>query len=344
MNTIMLVTSVKALEESLLLELRSRTDADQFGLRVAYSGEEAAHVLATTPVDLVLADLTVSDAEAPGWLSLLREARPDAPFLVLAEKDAAPNLAGLKGIWLARKPAEPKKILDAAISITGKEAKAYAAGAHIGYFLQIITSDQKTCSLTVRSRGRIGTLFFLQGQLIDAFFGSLRGREAALAVLCWQEKANIEVRKLYSARRRSIREPVDALIMESCRLKDSGAEQVPAKRQQFQVSGELLSLILSVEGLREMAVILRDGTLLAQKQSGDHLGALLAYMSMEFERVRTLMDWTGPTHIVINNKSGEKLIILFGQQIVVGLQTFATVSTTQVINMLSHSVQSARVA
>ncbi len=50
----------------------------------------------------------------------------------------------------------------------------------------------------------------------DIYHGNSSGKVAALAVLCWQDKANIEVRKLYGAKKRVIKDSVDALIMESC--------------------------------------------------------------------------------------------------------------------------------
>ncbi len=340
----MLVTPDKSFEDAIRAALRASESAAAFGLRCAQTGVEAAHMLATTPVDMVIADIVVSDEEAPNWLSSMREARPDAPFLLLAAKDSAPHLSGFKGVWLARKPAPAAKLIEAVVSITKKEAKAFVAGTHIGQFIQVITSDGKTCSLTVRSRGRVGTLYFIQGQLVDAVFGSQSGRDAALLILCWQEEANIEVRKLYCLRKRTIKDPVDSLIMESCRLKDGAQTAQPSVQGgKGRISSDLLAMLLSVEGMTKMAVVMRDGTLVAQKNRGDHLGSLITYMSMELERIRSLLEWTGPNSIVLTCKSGDKYIVIFGPEIIVGLKTLATVSAPQTLATLSNAVLRAKI-
>lgn len=344
MLTIMLVTGDKSLEDALADAIKARNDADGFGLRTVSTAAEAAHILTTTPVDMVIADMAVPDEEAPRWLSSMRDSRQDAPFLLLADKSAAPALSGFKGIWLVRKPAPPAKLFEAAVTIAQKEAKAFVAGAHIGHFIQVITSDNKTCSLTARSRGRVGTLYFMQGQLVDAVYGNYRGKDAALYILCWQEEANIEVRKLYGIRKRVIRESVDALIMESCQMKDGApVETARAQTGKHRISSDLLAMILSIEGLVRMAAIMRDGTLVAQKNSGDHLGSLMTYMSMELERVRSLLDWTGPDHMVLTCKTGEKYIIIFGPAIIVGLQTAPMVSAAEVVSTLSNAVLKAKI-
>ncbi|PLX44311.1 MAG: hypothetical protein C0609_06000 [Deltaproteobacteria bacterium] len=182
---------------------------------------EGKRFLVANPLDLVIADLPPGEIDPRSWVRKLRKARPDAPLLVMIEKDASHDFKGLKGVWLVRKPAPLGKLAEAAINIAKKESKAFLKGMHIGNFTQVVSNDAKTCSLTVRSGKAEGILHFIKGQLYDATCGDKSGRDAAVEILSWQDEVNTELRKLYFVPERTVNDSIDSLIIASIQYADS---------------------------------------------------------------------------------------------------------------------------
>jgi hypothetical protein len=62
-------------------------------------------------------------------------------------------------------------------------------GISLAAFLQLLEMENKTCTLTVRSRGKEGHLYFVKGELMQADTGEVKGEEAALAIVAWDNVA-----------------------------------------------------------------------------------------------------------------------------------------------------------
>jgi len=118
-----------------------------------------------------------------------------------------------------------EKLLDFALTVEriyeGLEAKTngFISGVSLPSFLQLIEVEQKTCLLTIRDKGRSGSLYFQAGQLIDAELEDLRGDAAALEIASWEEP-EIEITPKYKKRAQRIDSPLHFILMEACRLKD----------------------------------------------------------------------------------------------------------------------------
>ncbi len=52
-------------------------------------------------------------------------------------------------------------------------------------FLQVIEMEEKTCTIEITSKGKIGYLHLKDGQLIDAEANELTGDSAAIEILGW---------------------------------------------------------------------------------------------------------------------------------------------------------------
>jgi twitching motility two-component system response regulator PilG len=100
-------------------------------------------------------------------------------------------------------------------------------GIAIDSFVQLIESEEKTCTAKVASTDRCGYLYFDKGLLVDAQLREMRGEQAALEILGWQ---NVQIEVLYSAKpmQKTIRRSLKQLLLESVRMKDevtcSGSE------------------------------------------------------------------------------------------------------------------------
>lgn len=92
-------------------------------------------------------------------------------------------------------------------------------GINLSSFLQMMALENRTCTLKVTSKNRIGFLWLEQGELIAARSASARGKEAALQIISWQ---NVLIDIDYAPRRiaREIAMPLMMLILESGQLDD----------------------------------------------------------------------------------------------------------------------------
>ncbi len=92
-------------------------------------------------------------------------------------------------------------------------------GISVHSFLQMVESEQKTCTLRVTCQGRTGYLYIKDGELIAAEEDSLRNLEAAYEVIGWDEPV-IEIKDSVPEKEREIFQPLMAVLMEGFRLRD----------------------------------------------------------------------------------------------------------------------------
>lgn len=89
----------------------------------------------------------------------------------------------------------------------------------VSSFIQILELEQKTCTLGVHSKGRDGTLFIHAGVVLDAETDALRGEEAAIAILGWED-TQIRVISACEEKKKTIKSSLTRLIIEAARCKD----------------------------------------------------------------------------------------------------------------------------
>ena len=74
-------------------------------------------------------------------------------------------------------------------SIKTRPAAGTVHGISVSSFLQLIEMDQKSCALKVAlAHDKHGMFFFKEGVLYDASFGTLTGKDAAIAMINSGEK------------------------------------------------------------------------------------------------------------------------------------------------------------
>ena len=92
-------------------------------------------------------------------------------------------------------------------------------GLSLPSFLQMIKLEGRNCTLQISTKGKIGFLSIINGELIAAKFGQLSGESAALEILAWE---NVLIDIDYSIKKvqPEIDKPLMALLFESGRLAD----------------------------------------------------------------------------------------------------------------------------
>jgi len=92
-------------------------------------------------------------------------------------------------------------------------------GISLPSFLQMSEMEGSTCSLRISSGDRNGMLHLLNGNLIDAETDELKHRDAAYAILGWDNPV-IEILKAAGRTQNEIKLPLMHLLMDSMRQKD----------------------------------------------------------------------------------------------------------------------------
>jgi len=92
-------------------------------------------------------------------------------------------------------------------------------GISVHSFLQMVESEQKTCTLRVTYQGKTGYLYIMNGELIAAEADNLSKEEAAYEIIGWDEP-DIEIKDTIPAKEKEIFQPLMAVLMEGFRLRD----------------------------------------------------------------------------------------------------------------------------
>ena len=112
----------------------------------------------------------------------------------------------------------------------------YVVGFSLDSIITLIEQGQETWTLKVRSDGRVGFLYFKDGEIIAAEAQGLRGNQAAVAIVSWE---NPEIQIVKSCQRaREIHAPVMHLLLEGNRLKDEVDEGKAAERTKYEKAVE----------------------------------------------------------------------------------------------------------
>jgi len=85
-------------------------------------------------------------------------------------------------------------------------------GISVDSFLQMVESEQKTCTLRVTYQGKTGYLYIRNGELIAAEADSLSKEEAACEIIGWDEPV-IDIKDTVPEKEKEIFQPLMAVLM-----------------------------------------------------------------------------------------------------------------------------------
>src|SRR4030042_6301649 len=85
------------------------------------------------------------------------------------------------------KPINLNALVDRILVGLEDSSKGYLNGFSLANFLQAVEVEQKTMSIMVNSKGQIGYLHVVDGDLINAETDNLKGEEAAIEIISWED-------------------------------------------------------------------------------------------------------------------------------------------------------------
>ncbi len=162
---------------------------EEFEVVTAEHGRAALDALARQPADIVVTDLQMPVMDGFELIAhLLSEARR-TPIIITTGMpigDVETRLGKVGDFPVLGKPLS----VSALYSVIRNELDALQQGVIQGLtlasFLQLLEVERKSCVLRVTAAGRVGYLYFSDGELIHAETGQLAGEAAAFDILLWE--------------------------------------------------------------------------------------------------------------------------------------------------------------
>ena len=228
---------------SKLLESVFEQHQSKLTVILANDGEEAIAALKQMTIAVLVTDLQMPKVDGLELLAYVNANHPDLPCIVMTSfiqnrktfksfvRALQPDVNGLLTTDTFRFLNKPFKI-DTLVNTVFQilECKTLGGTIHgisIASFIQMIEMDQKTCQVEIHApsksklSGQRGVLFFDNGILYNAEYGSLKGEEAAIKIIA-TDNLSINIQKNCDDKityHKIKAEPI-ALIMEAMRRKD----------------------------------------------------------------------------------------------------------------------------
>ena len=221
-------------EETTVLELRMIEQG--FEVKTARSAEQALKILAETAIDVVISEVDLPQGDG---LALLAEARKqpwgkDLPWVFHTRRQGREEAQKALALGIAdyvSKPA-PTDVLVAKLKsmLDQRTARSGPRGVSgslkemgLPELVQVLYHGRKTGNLKVRGTdGGAGEIHFIDGQVVNALYGSIRGADAFYNMLKLQD-GEFGVDPSFKPQARIITDSPEALLLEGMRRMDEGA-------------------------------------------------------------------------------------------------------------------------
>ncbi len=200
---------------------------DQIEVLAASNGRQALQILETRKIDLLVTDVKMPEMDGIELLSHLSRKKLDIYVMVItafATQDVLSRLNKVGQFYYLAKPFSMESFGKQILEILGEKSETYVNQFTVSNLLQLIHMEQKTCTLLVKSNGKIGYLYLRNGELINAETNGTEGLEAAKRIIAW-DKAETEMLGT-SQKERKIHTAIMPILLEANRFADENRKSI----------------------------------------------------------------------------------------------------------------------
>jgi len=201
-----------------------------FTVLSANDGLDAVDLLKKNQISLVITDLEMPQMDGFALLTHIKERYPDVSAIAITDSSTPEEQKRSKEKGALGYIEKPFIIEDLArkivTSLKREDDGGVLHGIAPGTFLQLVEMEEKTCTirLTDDKSGNQGVLFFKNGDLLEARYKALQGKDAAYKILAWEE-ATLSIQESCSLARNNVEADLQALLLEAMRQKDEVEEE-----------------------------------------------------------------------------------------------------------------------
>ncbi len=364
-------------DQGFILSLQDmfKEHADTFQVITAGNGKEALEILQNQAISLLVTDLkmpVMDGFQLVSQMSRLSNIVPVIAMTAFGTPEMEDRLMNMGAFQYIEKPIDFGQLLEKIQEGLKAGFKGHVSGISLPSFLQLLELDKKTCTIMAKSGARTGLLFFQNGELINAYTEPIEGLDAAFEIISW-EQAEIEIYNFCQNRKRTIEVPLGFILIEGARLSDERAEKM-AKEGGAPAGDELDQLddldfatapppplemppelsddpmhvlehkLNTTVGIIRMIVVGGDGSVKSQKNiDNKEFKTFVTYVAMAADKIRAILGQTNlPGHIMLTQEQGEKLLILPGPNLSVGIEMQAEVSPTKIMASIAPALAQAQ--
>ncbi len=216
-NTIVIIENETA-ELTSLIKIFKKWQ-EEINILTAHEVRDAINLISEQQVDLLICDQSLRKNWKPEALSQLTYAFPDIPCIAIIKQGTLEQSVQPGISYYLERPFTSRQLRQCskeqlALSLSGR-----IEGIATHTLLQMLESEEKTCTLKVLSKEDTGFLYMQNGVVIGAETGELKNEEAVYTILIWK-KARIEIRYFNSQRQREIHTPLTSLVLTAFHQKD----------------------------------------------------------------------------------------------------------------------------
>jgi CheY-like chemotaxis protein/c-di-GMP-binding flagellar brake protein YcgR len=221
MKTVVIIEN-EAVELGALVSLFTRW-RKEITLLSAENEQAAIDIMSRQQVDLVVCDLGRPGGSTLDDFSLLTHTFPYIPCIALSKRERfIPEEALRRGAsHCLEKPLDTSRLLVHAGELLDAATSGKIKGIPIHSFLQMLETEEKTCTLQVKRENDTGLLYIKNGVLISAETEKFTGEAAAHLILSWQDEV-VRILFFNGQRKRQINKPLISIIMEAFSLSGNG--------------------------------------------------------------------------------------------------------------------------
>lgn len=201
---------------------KSLKEVEELDIFTAEDGKKAIKILNREHFDLLVCDIFMPQVNGLQLLNYVNKHIQGIRVIVLTGDGTLSMEEKIKSIGsyqFYEKPLDMNVFKESVIRELRSSSTSQVHGINISSFLQLIDIEGKICTLTVRSHGNVGYLYFRDGELIAAETDGQRGEKAAFDIISWNNSI-IEIADTCQKNKREIEKPLMQILMESARLKD----------------------------------------------------------------------------------------------------------------------------
>ncbi|MCS7080104.1 MAG: response regulator [Chloracidobacterium sp.] len=162
---------------------------DGFSVVTAGHGQEALDILAHQPADIVVTDLQMPVMDGFELIAHLLSEQVNLPIVILtamAVSDVESRLHQIGALPVIRKPFSVSTLYTVICNELNARQQGVIQGLTLASFLQLLEMERKSCVLRIAAGGRVGYLYFSNGDLVHAETGDRSGEPAAYDILLWE--------------------------------------------------------------------------------------------------------------------------------------------------------------
>ncbi len=204
----------------------------------------------------------------------------------------------------------------------------HIGGVSLASFLQMLEQERKNCTLIVASGKVSGSLYFEEGDLIDAECEDVVGQEAVYILLSL-ENPTFKVTEAEDRLHR-ITQPLAHLLLNAATRIDEERDKDGSMKTQNNTPGaanvqanpalkKLIQTIIDIAGVKHYYLLNRQGKMITQSSKNQKIGDFITYCIISGIQIRKSLDAKGPHRIRLVMENNEVLLILPGAGMIIGL-------------------------